>query len=442
MTDFFTKCLQRHAMKMLLALFMLSLWACKQDEIGLIKFDPSKPVVIDRIMPDSGGVTTQLVVVGQNFGTDTSQVKVYVNGKPARVVGVNDTRIYAVVPSRAGTGKVEVFLNKGLADAASAISTTNFNYIFRQNVLTVCGITDVNGFGGQVNGSLTTAKFLFPYYLSIDKSDNIFVTERKSAQNATSENAKQDIRLINLRENTVSTKLMAGGSYGNLRSHSFNFAQDTLFCINDGGTNSTAIFSMTRNQGWFDATTRYTGYQGNGIAVNPVDGSILYSSYTKSNIYYLNKKTSAIKNVLTLGENYVLYLTFSPDGKYLYISVPEGYQSERGKVYRAEWDYATKTLNNAELIIDLDIMKNTEQIACDKAGNLYICDTGHHTIDIWDPISRKVTTFAGTRDVKGLLDGVPLKATFNYPTGICIGNDGAIYVADNSNHRIRKIVVE
>ena len=112
MRDFFTRCLQQHAMKMLLALFMLSFWACKQEEIGVMKYNPSKPVVVDRILPDSGGVTTQMVVIGKNFGSDTSLVKVFVNGKQARVIGVNDTRIYAVVPSRAGTGKVEVVFKK------------------------------------------------------------------------------------------------------------------------------------------------------------------------------------------------------------------------------------------------------------------------------------------------------------------------------------------
>lgn len=444
MRDFFTRCLQQHAMKMLLALFMLSFWACKQEEIGVMKYDPSKPVVVDRILPDSGGVTTQLVVVGKNFGTDTSLVKVYVNGKIARVIGVNDTRIYAVVPSRAGTGKVEVVLNGGLANAVTATSTTDFKYIFRQNVLTVCGITDNNGYGGQVDGTLATAKLLFPYYLSIDKSDNIFVTERRGrVGDVTSEGDRQDYRLISLQEGTVSTKLMAGGSFNTLRATAFNVAEDTLWCINDNwGNQNTALFSLTRNQGWYDATSRYKNETANGIAINPVDGSIFYSQYLKSTVNLYNPRTGANKALLTLGENYVLYMTFSPDGKYLYISVPDGYESERGKVYRAEWDFATKTLSNAEFIVDLDYLKWPEQIACDKAGNLYICDSGHHTIEIWDPISRRITTFAGTRNERGMLDGLPLKSKFNYPTGVCVGKDGAIYVADNGNHRIRKIVVE
>jgi DNA-binding beta-propeller fold protein YncE len=218
-----------------------------------------------------------------------------------------------------------------------------------------------------------------------------------------------------------------------------------LFCNNDGGLNSTGIFSMTRNQGWFDAATRCTGYQVNGMTVNPVDGSVLYTQYTKTYIFYLDKKTSKGVNLLSLTTtisltgNYVMYLCFSPDGKYLYIAMAWG---TSGKVFRADWDFATKTLSNLSLIIDMDYLLKPEQITCDKEGNLYICDTGHHIIDIWDPLSQKVTTFAGTRDVAGLLDGEPLKATFNYPTGICIGNDGTIYIADNGNHRIRKIVVE
>ena len=442
MTDYFMKCVQQNLIKMLLVTFMLSFWACKDDEVKLKQFDPNQPVVINQLLPDSGGVTTQLVVVGENFGSDTSLVKVYVNGKAAKVVGVNDTRIYAVVPSRAGTGKVEVILNSESTNPAKATSTTDFNYIFRQNVLTVCGITDNNGFGGQVDGNLSIAKLLFPYSLTIDKSDNIFVTERKGWVN-TSEGARQDYRLLNLQEGTVSTKLLAGGSFNNLRATAFNLAQDSLWCINDNwGIQNTALFTLTRNQGWFDATSRYTNETANGIAINPVDGSILYSQYSKSTVNLYNKKTKKITSLLTLGENYVLYMSFSPDGKYLYISVPEGFQSERGKVYRATWDFETKTLKDAALILPLDYLKWPEQIVCDKDGNLYICDSGHHSIEIYDPVSQQITTFAGTRNESGMLDGLPLKAKFNFPTGICVGNDGAIYVADNGNHRIRKIVVE
>jgi sugar lactone lactonase YvrE len=77
-------------------------------------------------------------------------------------------------------------------------------------------------------------------------------------------------------------------------------------------------------------------------------------------------------------------------------------------------------------------------VASDAAGNLYVADTGNHTI-------RKVTstgvvsTVAGTPAVSGNTDGPAQAALFHNPTGIAVDSLGAVYVADSGNHRIRKI---
>jgi hypothetical protein len=49
-----------------------------------------------------------------------------------------------------------------------------------------------------------------------------------------------------------------------------------------------------------------------------------------------------------------------------------------------------------------------------------------------------VSTIAGTGEV-GLRDGAAAQATFNYPTGIALDDEGRIYVADNRNAAIREI---
>ncbi len=77
-------------------------------------------------------------------------------------------------------------------------------------------------------------------------------------------------------------------------------------------------------------------------------------------------------------------------------------------------------------------------IAVDKAGNLYVADTGNHTI-------RKitadgvVTTLAGIAGTHGNLDGNGNQAEFWAPFGIATGSSGTIYVADTANNLIRVI---
>ena len=74
--------------------------------------DLSKASKFLSFAPDSGGVGTQLVIKGENLGTDTAYLRVTVNGKRANIVGVNNDHIYAIVPARADNGLVKVFVGK------------------------------------------------------------------------------------------------------------------------------------------------------------------------------------------------------------------------------------------------------------------------------------------------------------------------------------------
>lgn len=410
--------------------------ACQDHEKILPKYDSKKPVEIKSFVPDSGGVGTQLVVIGKNFGCDTSLIKVFVNDNEAKVVGVNDTRVYAVVPVRAGTGNVKITMKGGKEIA----SEKEFKYKLQQNVLTVAGATDNNGNSDRKDGSLETAQLKYPYYLDIDNDDNIFLLERK----INDPGKGTALRYMSLTEQTIATKFTNGGAMSNIRPIAYSLTQDTLWCVNDSWGAGVDLFSITRQQGWYDPTERLHARTGNCVAVNPVDGSIVSSHYLKSMVCLFDPKTGKEKDLISMNEDAVVYLAFSKDGKYLYMTIPEGHWTIKGNLYRAQWDFKKKELieDTDELIVGNDYLKESRQVACDYEGNVYVCNTGHHTIDIWDPKTRTIKVFAGIRDEAGYQDGLPLESKFNLPSGICVGKDGAIYVADNFNHRIRKIVVE
>jgi sugar lactone lactonase YvrE len=72
--------------------------------------------------------------------------------------------------------------------------------------------------------------------------------------------------------------------------------------------------------------------------------------------------------------------------------------------------------------------------------NLYVADYSNHTIRKIVIASRMVTTLAGTAGSYGSDDGTGTAASFYNPFGIA--TDGTIlYVADYGNHTIRKIVI-
>jgi len=75
-------------------------------------------------------------------------------------------------------------------------------------------------------------------------------------------------------------------------------------------------------------------------------------------------------------------------------------------------------------------------ITTDDAGNLYVADTQNNVIRKIDTLGN-VTTFAGDGK-EGYKDGAAEDARFNQPTGLDWEN-GALYVCDTGNHRIRKV---
>ncbi|PKV50335.1 NHL repeat-containing protein [Aquimarina sp. MAR_2010_214] len=72
----------------------------------------------------------------------------------------------------------------------------------------------------------------------------------------------------------------------------------------------------------------------------------------------------------------------------------------------------------------------------DSHGNLFIADGTNHSIRKVTPVG-VVTTFAGGSP--GYTDGTGTAAKFNYPYDIAIDANDNLYIADSNNNRIRKI---
>jgi sugar lactone lactonase YvrE len=80
-------------------------------------------------------------------------------------------------------------------------------------------------------------------------------------------------------------------------------------------------------------------------------------------------------------------------------------------------------------------------LAFSPSGELYIADRGNHCIRRIDAAG-VVQTVAGRCGVPGAAgDGGPAtEANLDEPFGVALGPDGALYVADTLNHRIRKVL--
>ena len=77
-------------------------------------------------------------------------------------------------------------------------------------------------------------------------------------------------------------------------------------------------------------------------------------------------------------------------------------------------------------------------VAVDASGNLYVADTGNHTIRKVTP-GGVATTLAGLAGSPGTADGNGNVARFNSPGGVAVDGSNNVYVADSLNHTIRKV---
>jgi DNA-binding beta-propeller fold protein YncE len=82
-----------------------------------------------------------------------------------------------------------------------------------------------------------------------------------------------------------------------------------------------------------------------------------------------------------------------------------------------------------------------KEMAVDPAGNVFVVDTENHAIRLIDAASWIVTTIAGNGEAGPGGDGGPAHlASLARPHGAVVGADGAVYIGDSENHRVRKLV--
>ena len=82
------------------------------------------------------------------------------------------------------------------------------------------------------------------------------------------------------------------------------------------------------------------------------------------------------------------------------------------------------------------------KLCFDGSGNLYIAESGHNRIRRVDAGTGIITTVAGTVSPYGGYSGdygLATEVKLSKPSGVCVDGYGNIFIADQYNHRIRKV---
>ena len=399
---------------------------------------------VTEYSPVTGGRNTLLTLKGANFGTDINNIKVTINGKDALVKTVTDDVITAEVQKGTSSGLVRIILGEK-PDAQVLIYNIEFTYVSNQVVSTYLGRSE----SGETDGNFSIATLSKPRYLVWGKDNALFIVE----DGGSSESDMACIRMA--KDNNLSTLLKASETTLVQRIRAIDLSSDekTMFIANDNNASGTMGFgTMMKNGGNYGNLTSLWDQGGiTTVKVHPQNGAVFIGYHSGSWIYQYDGTSFIPKFQLPddtggiASKGNINGIAFDKLGTTVYITSRKNHV-----VYKANYDLTTGEFSNIELLAGSfgttgysdgngTSAKFNAPCQCDvdEDGNLYVADRGNHCIRVISS-EGEVSTYAG-KNKAGMVDGIASQAEFNNPEGCQFGPDGALYVADYSNHVIRKI---
>ncbi len=410
---------------------------------------------ITMYTPTAGGKSTSLTLYGTHFGTDLEHIRVTVNGVDAEVTGALGNIITANVQRGSGSGPVKVYLGQGEA-MQELTYKTEFEYSQSPIVSTYIGSYVPAAKTEKKEGTLMEAVLWKPGSIAFDKEGALYIVEDDD----------RDIRIA--KNNQVATFLRGDGTGGTvfrMMNIAFSLDGNTLFLSNDANASGNAhIATMLWNKDThqYDAANlsaiwSITPSLGNGVTnvgVHPVTGEVFSVAHGNAMIYkYDLEQNTMVATGMQLpdaaGKNAskvkIRCILFDKAGTTVYMS-----SQEKDVIYKGDYDMSTGEFSNLHVWVgQYEKAGFTEgqgneakleepcQMDLDEEGNIYVAVRKKHRIAKITP-DGMLTNYTGT-GTSGTTDGPLDKAQFNHPEGVQFGPDGALYISDYWNHKIRKI---
>src|SRR5205823_3746873 len=277
-------------------------------------------------------------------------------------------------------------------------------------ISTIAGNGD-KGYSGD-GGVATAAALNEPYGIVLDRAGNIFIADRLNRR----------VRRIDAASGIITSLAGTGeAAYGGdggpaalaePNGLAFDAAERHLY-ITDVADNRVRVIDL--------ATGTITTFAGTGVAEHNGDGGKAAAAGTfgaravkvgrDGTVYILERQGSSLRAV-----NPANGIITTIAG-----TTARGYGGDGGPALDAVFDAP-------------------KEMAIDRDGSLLIVDTENHAIRRIDRTTGIVSNLAGGRLGTGGDGGPATMAGLDRPHGAVVGPDGAIYIGDTNNHRIRKVM--
>ncbi len=342
--------------------------------------------------------------------------------------------------------------------ASVAVDTSGRVYVADANNFTVRKITPAGvvstlagwaGHPGSADGRGQTARFTFPQGVAVDGAGNVYVADTNN----------DTIRKINP-GGAVSTLAgspgMNGSADGTGSAARFfaprGVAVDTAGKIYVADNGNDTIRSITTT----GSVTTLAGLASSGSADGTGSAARFYSPSgaavdSAGNVYVGDTGNHTLRKITPAGIVSTLAGLAGSQGRVdgtgsaaRFIGPNGAAVDSAGNVYVADANNsnsAVRKITPAGIVSTLAAGNSDDGaggVAVDNAGNVFVALSGKSTIDKITP-DGVVSTLAGSPFMPGNTDGTGSEARFANPEGVAVDNAGNVYVADTSNHTIRKI---
>ena len=275
-------------------------------------------------------------------------------------------------------------------------------------ITTVAG-TGVRGYGGD-GGAADQAQLSSPQGVAVDGAGNLYIADRDNHR----------IRKVDTAGVITTAAGTGGGIFGGYGGDGGAAVQAQLKSPRgvaaDGAGNLYIADSGNYRIRKVDAAGVITTAAGTGERGYGGDGGAATAAQLRSpmgvavdgagNLYIADENDQRIRKVDAAG----VITTAAGTGE-------RGYGGDGGAAVRAQLD-------------------SPAGAAADGAGNLYIIDSGNQRIRKVDAAGM-ISTAAGPGDAGD--GGAAVQAQLRYPLGVAADGAGNLYIADSSNHRVRKV---
>jgi len=293
--------------------------------------------------------------------------------------------------------------------AGNLVFSDTFNHCLRRidarsGIISTIAGTGERGFAGD-GGPAVGAQFNEPYGVTVDRAGTIYVADRLN----------QRVRGIDGATGRIATLAGEGSPFGEPlvepNGLALDGSQQVLYVADvadhrvrrvDLAAGAVATFAG-------NGAARHSGDGGPAMAAG-IFGARAVAVAADGTIYVLERQGSSLRRV----RNDIIETVAGTGAR--------GYGGDDGEARLA-------------------VFNAPKEMALDRDGNILIVDTENHVIRRIDAQTWIVTTIAGSGIAGGGGDGGPAtEAGLARPHGAVVGPDGAIYIGDSENHRIRKLI--